>query len=80
VYPWVSQMGDARSPPLTARQPDWRPTVAPGRSTQPPKLHRDEDLVVQQNAALMNRAMSELSTGARELYKATAYIKTLKRS
>lgn len=39
------------------------------------ELHGDEDLVVHQNAALMNRAMSELSTGSRELYKATAYIK-----
>ncbi len=44
------------------------------------KLSGDEDLVVHQNAALMNRAMSEFSTGARELYKATAYLKTLKRS
>jgi hypothetical protein len=40
------------------------------------KLTGDEDLVVHQNAALINRAMSELSTGSKELYKATAYVKT----
>ena len=43
------------------------------------KLHGDEDLVVHQDAALMSRAMSELTTGARELYKATAYVKPLER-
>lgn len=43
-------------------------------------LHGDEDLVVHQNTALMNRAMSELSTGSNELYKATAYIKAAGRA
>jgi hypothetical protein len=42
------------------------------------KLEGDEDAVVHQNAVLMNRAMSELSTGARELYKGTAYVEALK--
>jgi hypothetical protein len=44
------------------------------------KLSGDEDLEIHQNAAVMSRAMSEFSTGNRELYKATAYLKTLKRS
>jgi hypothetical protein len=43
------------------------------------ELHGDEDLVVHQNAALINRAISELSTGTEELYKATAYVKTVGR-
>ena len=38
-------------------------------------LHGDEDLVVNVNTALMDRAMSELTTGSRQLYKATAYVK-----
>jgi hypothetical protein len=42
-------------------------------------LHGDEDLVVHEDAALISRAMSELTTGARELYKATAYVKSLER-
>ena len=40
-------------------------------------LEGDEDAVVHQNAVLMNRAMSELFTGERELYKGTAYVKAL---
>jgi hypothetical protein len=43
------------------------------------ELHGDEDLVVHQNATLINRAISELSTGSKELYKATAYVKAVGR-
>ena len=43
------------------------------------KLHGDEVLVVHQDASLINRAMSELSTGSKELYKATAYVKAVGR-
>jgi hypothetical protein len=44
------------------------------------KLTGDEDLVVHQDAALISRAMSELTTGSRELYKATAFLKSVKRA
>jgi len=40
----------------------------------------DEYLITKENSALLARAMSELSIGTNELYRATAKIKLLKKS